>query len=182
MSNRTRRGLACAGAALALVAGRAAAQTSVTTPLSASDLRFAAQNAGVTSLGAVTVPEPPNLATYVRDRTKLLQLGKALFWDQQLGSDGQACASCHFHAGADNRSKNQINPGFRSTVVPGGDLAFGNNGSGAPAPVRPSAPTGSSPPPTTRFTGSPTPPTGPRRSSPTRTTWSRRRGSSAPSS
>ncbi|WP_242055381.1 cytochrome-c peroxidase [Nostoc flagelliforme] len=29
----------------------------------------------------------------------------------QLGTDGiQACASCHFHAGVDNRSKNQINP------------------------------------------------------------------------
>jgi cytochrome c peroxidase len=134
MSNRTRRWLAGAGAAVALAAGPAQAQTSVTTPLSAPELRFAAQNAGVTSLGAVTVPEPPNLATFVRDRTKLLQLGKALFWDQQLGSDGQACASCHFHAGADNRSKNQINPGFRSTVVPGGDLAFNNNGNGAPGP------------------------------------------------
>jgi hypothetical protein len=38
-------------------------------------------------------------------------LGKALFWDMQVGSDGvQACASCHFHAGVDNRTKNQLNP------------------------------------------------------------------------
>lgn len=38
-------------------------------------------------------------------------LGKALFWDMQVGSDGvQACASCHFHAGVDNRSRNQLNP------------------------------------------------------------------------
>ncbi len=38
-------------------------------------------------------------------------LGKALFWDMQVGSDGvQACASCHFHAGADNRTVNQVNP------------------------------------------------------------------------
>jgi cytochrome c peroxidase len=30
----------------------------------------------------------------------------------QVGSDGvQACASCHFHAGSDNRFRNQINPG-----------------------------------------------------------------------
>ena len=37
-------------------------------------------------------------------------LGKALFWDMQIGSDGvQACASCHFHAGVDNRTKNQLN-------------------------------------------------------------------------
>ena len=38
-------------------------------------------------------------------------LGKALFWDMQIGSDGvQACGSCHFHAGADNRTRNQRNP------------------------------------------------------------------------
>jgi cytochrome c peroxidase len=31
----------------------------------------------------------------------------------QIGSDGvQACASCHFHAGADNRIVNQMNPGL----------------------------------------------------------------------
>lgn len=58
------------------------------------------------------VPQPSNLADFVDDQTALLKLGKALFWDMQLGSDGvQSCASCHFHAGADNRSKNQINPG-----------------------------------------------------------------------
>jgi cytochrome c peroxidase len=134
MSKTTCRSLAWAGAALTLVAGRAAAQTTVTTQLSPSELRFAAQNIGVTSLGAVPVPDPPNIATFVKDRTKLLQLGKALFWDQQLGSDGQSCASCHFHAGADNRSKNQINPGFRSTLVLGGDLKFGNGSGPAPGP------------------------------------------------
>ena len=42
-------------------------------------------------------------------------LGKALFWDQQIGSDGQACASCHFAAGSDNRSINALNPGSRNT-------------------------------------------------------------------
>jgi cytochrome c peroxidase len=34
-------------------------------------------------------------------------LGKAFFWDTAVGSDGQACASCHFHSGADPR---YINP------------------------------------------------------------------------
>jgi cytochrome c peroxidase len=44
---------------------------------------------------------------------ELIALGKALFWDMQVGSDGvQACASCHFHAGADNRIINQKNPGL----------------------------------------------------------------------
>ncbi len=43
-------------------------------------------------------------------------LGKAFFWDQGAGSDGQqACASCHFQAGADPRSKNQISPGLLNT-------------------------------------------------------------------
>ncbi len=57
------------------------------------------------------VPLPSNLDEYVADRRAAIQLGKALFWDMQLGSDGvQACASCHFHAGADDRSKNTLNP------------------------------------------------------------------------
>src|SRR5215831_14479881 len=47
-------------------------------------------------------------------------LGKALFWDQQAGSDGQACASCHFHAGTDTRLTNQLNPGLKAN-----DTAFG---------------------------------------------------------
>jgi cytochrome c peroxidase len=56
-----------------------------------------------------------------------LALGKALFWDQQVGSDGQACASCHFNAGADGRVRNQINPGFQdSTGAVGGDTSFGS--------------------------------------------------------
>ena len=38
-------------------------------------------------------------------------LGKALFWDMQVGSDGvQACGSCHFHAGVDNRTRGSLNP------------------------------------------------------------------------
>ena len=61
---------------------------------------------------AIPVPEPTNLGTYVRNRTAAIALGKALFWDMQVGSDGvQACASCHFRAGADPRSINQLNPG-----------------------------------------------------------------------
>jgi len=43
-------------------------------------------------------------------------MGKALFWDMQVGSDGvQACGSCHFHAGADNRTKNQLTPDFKGS-------------------------------------------------------------------
>jgi uncharacterized protein (TIGR03437 family) len=60
-------------------------------------------------LKSVAVPAPSNLATYVRDPAVLVVLGKALFWDAQVGSDGKiACASCHFHAGADHRQVNQL--------------------------------------------------------------------------
>lgn len=68
---------------------------------------------GIPSLKTVAVPAPSSLSRYVRDNTALLALGKALFWDMQVGSDGKiACASCHFHAGADHRLNNQLaNPG-----------------------------------------------------------------------
>lgn len=57
------------------------------------------------------VPLSPNLDKFIADRWAAIQLGKALFWDMQVGSDGvQACASCHFHAGTDNRVKNALNP------------------------------------------------------------------------
>src|SRR5512143_3133762 len=69
-------------------------------------------------LNQIRVPEPPNLFKYVKDKQAAIKLGKAFFWDMQVGSDGiQACASCHFHAGADNRMKNTINPGTRSAVT-----------------------------------------------------------------
>jgi cytochrome c peroxidase len=50
----------------------------------------------------------------IKNKAALIALGKMLFWDAQVGSDGIACASCHFQAGADNRIKNQINPGMRN--------------------------------------------------------------------
>lgn len=61
------------------------------------------------SLKTVAVPRPAVLENYVRDERALIVLGKALFWDMQTGSDGvTACASCHFHAGADHRMQNQV--------------------------------------------------------------------------
>ena len=68
-------------------------------------------------LRAVAVPMPPNLDDFVRDPAMARALGKALFWDMQVGSDGiQACASCHFRAGADPRSKNQVSPGLKRVL------------------------------------------------------------------
>ncbi|MEY4754074.1 MAG: hypothetical protein RJA44_1749 [Pseudomonadota bacterium] len=81
------------------------------------------------SLKSVPVPPVPGLERYVRDRAAAIALGKALFWDAQVGSDGQACASCHFHAGADRRMKNQISPGLK-----GGDTSFGPMPTGVGGP------------------------------------------------
>jgi cytochrome c peroxidase len=61
---------------------------------------------------------------FVKNQTALQQLGKAFFWDQQVGSDGQACASCHFAAGADSRTRNQASPGLKATPV---DNTFQND-------------------------------------------------------
>jgi cytochrome c peroxidase len=63
-------------------------------------------------LSAVPVPRPNNLRDFVKDDAKAIALGKALFWESQVGGDGiQACATCHFSAGADARVLNTINPG-----------------------------------------------------------------------
>jgi len=67
------------------------------------------QGRRIGSLKNVRLPPPANLPQYVRDNGALAVLGKALFWDMQLGSDGRtACATCHFHAGADHRAQNQL--------------------------------------------------------------------------
>lgn len=64
-------------------------------------------------LSQIPVPMPSNLDDFIEDMDLALVLGKALFWDMQVGSDGvMACATCHFHAGADNRSRHQASPGL----------------------------------------------------------------------
>lgn len=70
-------------------------------------------------LQRVPIPPVPGLMDgpkpIVVDKAAAIVLGKALFWDVNVGSDGMACASCHFHAGADNRVVNQLNPGHTSS-------------------------------------------------------------------
>jgi cytochrome c peroxidase len=93
-------------------------------PLQAAWAQSAASGgvAALPSLRSVDVPGPSAAALreLVRDKKAAIQLGKALFWDSRVGSDNKtACASCHFHAGADNRIKNQINPGLLA-----GDTSF----------------------------------------------------------
>ncbi|MEG4293258.1 cytochrome c peroxidase [Microcoleus sp. C2C3] len=85
------------------------------------------------SLKTVAVPEPTNLGEFVKDKKAATVLGKALFWDMQVGSNGlQSCATCHFHAGVDSRDKNQLSPGLLRVNASGGsdpDITF-NAGKG----------------------------------------------------
>lgn len=63
------------------------------------------------ALDTIEVPLPENLDDFVKDRDWAVKLGKAFFWDMQMGSDGKvACATCHYHAGGDHRLKNQFAP------------------------------------------------------------------------
>jgi len=87
-------------------------------------------------LTGVTPPPVPGLLDgpdpIVRDQQAAIALGKALFWDMNVGSDGMACASCHFHAGADNRVKNQLNPGVKSSGSTGQSFEPLPSGGGGP--------------------------------------------------
>src|SRR5688500_14967461 len=107
MNLREFAGVSLMTASMALAGVIAAAQTTTDTPIPrvpdpplAADLRELPGD-----LRAASVPGPSNLGDFVRDPGMAIALGKALFWDMQVGSDGvQACASCHFRAGADPRS------------------------------------------------------------------------------
>ena len=119
MHRRMARWVAVSGSLILTIGGASTAQEVVepepepTHPIASPDH---AREHGLESLKSFVeneggVPLPPNVHTLLRDRDKAIALGKALFWDMQVGSDGvQACASCHFHGGADSRVKNQLHP------------------------------------------------------------------------
>src|SRR5205085_2389971 len=77
-------GVSAAFGALLLASGHIGAQNRDIDPLTLTS-----------SLKTVPIPEVTNLGQYVQSRSALIALGKAFFWDQQAGSDGQACGSCH---------------------------------------------------------------------------------------
>ena len=66
----------------------------------------------IQSLKGLT-PLVGHTSDYIADPIAAQQLGKALFWDTQVSTDGTACASCHFHAGVDIRNRNQVSPGLK---------------------------------------------------------------------
>jgi cytochrome c peroxidase len=95
-----------------------------------------AHGPGPVSLQNVPIPPAPGLLDgadpIVVNKPMAIALGKALFWDVNVGSDGQACASCHFSAGADLRTKNQLNPGQNSNQPSGQTFDVLRSGTGGP--------------------------------------------------
>jgi cytochrome c peroxidase len=93
---------------------------------------WAESGAPLRSLRSIAIRKPPDLGRDVRNEKALAVLGKALFWDVQLSSDNRvACATCHFHAGADHRRQNQLSTAkdpvqLNWTLAPG-DFPFGSN-------------------------------------------------------
>jgi len=93
---------------------------------------------GPITVPLIGVPTPPvpgltdGADPIIVNEDMAIALGKALFWDMNVGSDGVACASCHFHAGADRRVTNQINPGILSPHPSGQTFDNLPSGSGGP--------------------------------------------------
>jgi len=82
------------------------------------------------------IPPVPGLTDgadpIVVNKDMAIALGKALFWDTSVGSDGMACGSCHFHAGVDSRTKNQINPGILGNLESNESFSILGSGAGGP--------------------------------------------------
>src|SRR5213593_2538931 len=90
------------------------------------DARLAVADGDLAPLSTVGVP--PRTGGTIIDNAAAVRLGKALFWDIQVGGDGQiACATCHFHNGADNRTLNTLHPGPDGIFASGGVTAAGQN-------------------------------------------------------
>ncbi len=105
------------GAAIGLVPllglSAAGAQEPPTTIVTPGDARAHGLDSLFLTLRQEGVPLAPELTSLVRNQTIATRMGKALFFEMGVGSDGiQACATCHFHAGADNRPRNQVSPGL----------------------------------------------------------------------
>jgi cytochrome c peroxidase len=76
------------------------------------------------------IAQPVSLDEFIQDADAARSLGKAFFWDTQVGSDGMtACATCHHRAGADGR--------IHDTMHPGADGVFGGPFSGDRTAVGP---------------------------------------------
>jgi cytochrome c peroxidase len=83
----------------------------------------------ITGNDLVDEDTPGGANGYIKDEAAAILLGKALFWDTQVGSNAVACATCHYHGGADARETNQLSPGLK-----GGNAEFDTTASGGGGP------------------------------------------------
>ena len=98
----------------------------LTVGLVTMDVRIAVADGDLAPLSSVGVP--PRTGGTIVNNAAAIKLGKALFWDTQVGGDGRiACATCHFHNGADNRTFNTLHPGPDGIFASGGVTAAGQN-------------------------------------------------------
>jgi hypothetical protein len=105
--------LAALPLALLLSTTSARAQEMAATIVTPDDARAHGLDSLFLRLRAEGVPLPTQIGRVVRNQALAERLGKAWFFEMGIGSDGvQACASCHFHAGADSHPRNQVSPGL----------------------------------------------------------------------
>jgi len=85
------------------------------------EIRAAIEMGDLAALSAADLPEIPGIAAFIVDPELAVVLGKAFFWEMHTGNNGQACASCHFHAGTDRRIQNTLHPGGKDEAFFEGD-------------------------------------------------------------
>lgn len=85
------------------------------------EIRMAIETGDLAALSDSDLPEIPGIDDFIIDHDLAVVLGKAFFWEMYSGNNGQACASCHFHAGTDRRIQNTLHPGGRDTAFFQGD-------------------------------------------------------------
>jgi len=81
------------------------------------EIRTAIASGDLAALSASDLPEIPGVDEFIIDPDLAAVLGKAFFWEMYTGNNGQACASCHFHAGTDRRIQNTLHPGGKDEAL-----------------------------------------------------------------
>lgn len=75
------------------------------------EIRAAVETGDLAALASADLPEICGIGAFIVAPDMAVPLGKAFFWEMNTGNNGQACASCHFHAGTDRRIQNTLHPG-----------------------------------------------------------------------
>lgn len=88
-----------------------------------AEVRAAIAAGDLAALSAANLPELLGIDQFIVDEGMAVVLGKAFFWEMYTGNNGQACASCHFHAGTDRRIQNTLHPGGKDEAIVQGDAA-----------------------------------------------------------